>query len=313
MEGKSTKKKVNSKVSEDEKKKSTKRKEEEKEEDEMEDISSEDEDEDDDENEEYIEVDDQENQEIQIDFEGFDFKPNDFFSVKLLLSNYLEGAEFNATELADIVVNQPGIGSILKAEHNEEDDNNFEEGFGFISVLNVHNLKDKPSIQQIKNFILGKIHDNSKKEYIKKLFEDESKPLGLLFNERMINVPAVVSYPLLNSLAEDIQYALEDDPKAPYRFSNFLMLSTMYKLSEHSSTSHQNKKTKSDAEWNYYKAEDEIFVKESVFSFTYGMATKETNKSTLDSTISQQRLIMVLPASKLNSSLKKVNVLVNGE
>lgn len=38
-------------------------------------------------------MDDQVNQEIMIDFEGFDFKPNDFYSVKLLLSNYLEGSE----------------------------------------------------------------------------------------------------------------------------------------------------------------------------------------------------------------------------
>lgn len=39
------------------------------------------------------------------------------------------------------------------------------------------------------------------------------------------------------------------------------MLTTMYKITDHATSSHQTKKTRVDADWNYYKAEDEVFVK----------------------------------------------------
>lgn len=58
--------------------------------------------------------------------------------------------------------------------------------------------------------MLSKV-DDSKKEQLYGLLEDESKRVGLLLNERMMNIPPEVAPGVVKSIVEELEWAIEDD------------------------------------------------------------------------------------------------------
>ena len=148
--------------------------------------------------------------------------------MKLYLNTYLDSTQYNISELADLIVAQEEVGSIIKADSNED-------AFGFLTVLNLHKLKvckfviefqgklfiqDKQCIQEIKKFMLSRVNEKEKKVQLQNILEDESKSLGLIVNERMINLPAVLAPPLHKSLFDDMAKAIEYDKEVtlPIRY-----------------------------------------------------------------------------------------------
>ncbi len=59
--------------------------------------------------------------------------------------------------------------------------------------------------------MFGKEKDKEKKEQIEKLFNDSSKGLGLILNERMINIPPELAPPLHKMLYEEMENAVEEE------------------------------------------------------------------------------------------------------
>jgi hypothetical protein len=53
-------------------------------------------------------------------------------------------------------------------------------------------------------------NDKLRRDFIQKLFDDESKPLGLVLSERMMNIPVQVAPHLHKNLYEEITWAVED-------------------------------------------------------------------------------------------------------
>jgi len=122
-------------------------------------------------------------EEIEIDFDLFNPKESDFHCIKTFLRNYLEGSSFISTDLADKICEQgikDFLGSIIKIQSEEitgttikddeqssemktESDEFFNEGFGFISVINLHKYQNKEYVVQIKKYILSKLNDPEKK------------------------------------------------------------------------------------------------------------------------------------------------------
>jgi len=118
----------------------------------------------------------------------------------------------------------------MKEENNQEDEF-FNEGFGFISVINLHLLAEKDFVKQIKKYFLGKVSDETKRKELQSLFDDTSKSLGLIINERMINVPPEIAPPMHKTLYEEIQLAHEDEEdkeNSPWKFDNYLLVTSIY-------------------------------------------------------------------------------------
>ncbi len=149
---------------------------------------------------------------VDIKFEFFNPKAEDFHAIKVFLTNYLEGQPFNAAELTDIIVQQgESVGSTIKVEDNEP--------FGFISVVNLHQHKDKEFAKQLQSYLLKKLeHDKPRYQYLEKLFTDETKPLGLILNERMMNIPSQLTPHLHKSLYEEIGWAAEENVRQLFSF-----------------------------------------------------------------------------------------------
>lgn len=75
---------------------------------------------------------------VQVDFAFFDPKESDFHGVKLLLQNYLGDKQWDLSGFVDLILGQPTVGSVVKAEDAEDDGI-----FSVVTALNLNRYKVK--------------------------------------------------------------------------------------------------------------------------------------------------------------------------
>ena len=79
---------------------------------------------------------------LNVEFEWFDPQPKyDFHGLKTLLRQLLDvdAQLFDLSALADLILEQPLLGSTVKVDGNETDP------YGFLTVLNLHEHRVGPS------------------------------------------------------------------------------------------------------------------------------------------------------------------------
>jgi protein BCP1 len=88
-----------------------------------------------------------------------------------------------------------------------------------MTVINMNYYKDKQIIKQLRNYLLNKLDKSNsniklnEKEQIKNILNfnnQEKKHLGLLLNERFVNMPPNIVPPLLNLLFEELEWVIKD-------------------------------------------------------------------------------------------------------
>ncbi|KAL1305587.1 hypothetical protein AAFC00_007192 [Neodothiora populina] len=215
---------------------------------------------------------------LDVDFEWFDPQPAvDFHGLKTLLRQLLDvdNVLFDMSPLSDLILSQPLLGSTVKVDGNETDP------FAFLTVLNLHQHKDKPVIQALTRYIASKAATvPSLADTLPKLLEDDTKQVGLILTERFINMPSEIITPCYTMLQEEIQWAL--DEKEPYDFTHYLILSKTYqevdsKLDAEENRPSKKNKKQSAPETFYFHPEDEKLHEFSLGfgNFDYEKATDE--------------------------------------
>lgn len=183
--------------------------------------------------------------------------------------------DFDAGELAKLVANQVSVGSMVK-----NDESGKEQPLGFISAINMHRYKDKKCIKQIKSYFLSHCGGEANQKKLKALFDDTSKPLGLVLQDRVINMPQQLVPPLHQALMDDIEWAVKDDQESEkvrktFDFQNFLMLGKCFyaedrdnQLKDPSDNAGKKKKkrakTAGKQETEYFRFEEEYYEKVSL-------------------------------------------------
>lgn len=103
--------------------------------------------------------------------------------------------------------------------------------------------------------------DEMCKKHAKKPVQDEifkllnKSKVGLLINERIVNIPAKISDPLLTSLNDEITRMAKKNPS--YDFDYYIMICKL----------HKPKGT--EGELIFANGEEEIFDKEAIYSFEF--------------------------------------------
>lgn len=71
---------------------------------------------------------------LDVEFEWFDPQQQDFHGLKTLMRQLFDSDNtlFDLSELADLILSQPLLGSTVKTDGNESDP------FAFLTVLNMH-------------------------------------------------------------------------------------------------------------------------------------------------------------------------------
>ncbi|GAB1292813.1 BRCA2 and CDKN1A-interacting protein [Apodemus speciosus] len=181
----------------------TGRREEEEEEDEVEDEEEEDEDSDEEEDEDDEIVD----EEVNIEFEAYSISDTDYGGIKKLLQQLFLKAPVNTAELANLLIQQNHIGSVIKeipgqtelhrealsqkqnpktlvyrnteqddviqnqtdVSEDSDDEVDEDEIFGFISLLNLTERKGTQCAEQIKELVLSLCEKNCEQSMVEQL------------------------------------------------------------------------------------------------------------------------------------------------
>lgn len=91
----------------------------------------------------------------------------------------------------------------MDAEDSGDDDGDVNDVFGVTSVLNITEKQNLECVQQLRSLLLELCSEHATDQantLIRSLLSDDSQSIGLLINERIVNIPAQISVPLLESL-----------------------------------------------------------------------------------------------------------------
>lgn len=235
--------------------------------------------------------------EIDVEFEFFDPTEEDFHGVKDLLRSgtwsFIEDPDGSIySELADEVVNQGNIGTLVKSSNSAEPSD--ASICGLLSVLNMRQFATKPWSKAFKEALLQKAQKHGADAsftLLKGLLDPPKKSkeqLGLVFNERFTNLPLDVIPALHKALLEDIEWSCTT-PECPpeerpfYFFTHLLFVSRCY--FEVSSSDSGKKKRKADSSSSgrltFLRPEDGVYAKRAGKSlFTFPVAKDEETGKT---------------------------------
>ncbi|KAJ3693153.1 hypothetical protein LUZ60_012248 [Juncus effusus] len=288
------------------------------------------------------EEEDQTEETIEVDFEFFDPKPNDFHGVKLLLQNYLDKFQWDLSGFVDLILAQSTVGTVVKSadsqsdnnnnnsdENNNDSDenenkqgNNNDEGeiFALISALNFHRYKEHKCIKELKQYLVSICKDGNTKDKLVKLLEEQDKYLGLLICQRFVNCPYPLVLKLYEALFDEIKWATEDEPteeiRDSYRFKNYLLVTKIF-VNNNSNNRSERRNAKRKADQNeeepiiYVKEEDEIFREICSWSFTFELSADDPTPSDLKN-YKKMGLVMVVKAEDISKFRNKFKSLVEG-
>ncbi|UKZ73647.1 Mss4p nuclear export [Trichoderma virens FT-333] len=244
---------------------------------------------------------------VNVDFEWFNFDPEiDFHGTKSLLRQLfdVDANLFNMSALSDLILSQPTIGSTVKVDGKAND------AYAMLTVLNTYEHREKEPMKDILKYIVDKAQTNPSISAVAELITAQ-KPVGLVFSERLINMPSEIAPPLYTMLIEEVEDAVED--KEPYEFSYYLIFSRTYQEVESTLDveDRKRKKAKEEAATYHFHPEDEILQKYAVAhgSFRY---TKEDD-AVADSKRAFQEMgiktfghMILIEANKFKEAVKAV-------
>ncbi|KAJ3238825.1 Mss4p nuclear export [Chytriomyces hyalinus] len=251
---------------------------------------------------------DEDDQEIiDVDFDFFDPKETDFHGLKTLAKQTFsnDADEFDLSGIADGIIAQPYLGSVVKAD-------GAADPYAIMTVLGMSpdpkTGKLASHMQTIKDYILKKSSKSNDATHHEKLSTILSKhAVGLLVNERLINMPPQIVVPMLKMLIEELQWSIEEK-KLAKPFEYLLLISKTYVEVEPTTDEDgdagpsKKKKKKGKQVVLNFQIEDEVFEKHAEFQFDFQFSNQNDHAELLQTAgIKTSRRIYVLKASKLQT------------
>eukprot|EP00112_Aurelia_sp_Birch-Aquarium-sp1_P019421 Seg48.12 transcript_id=Seg48.12/GoldUCD/mRNA.D3Y31 product="Protein BCCIP-like" protein_id=Seg48.12/GoldUCD/D3Y31 len=268
----------------------------------------------------------QDNQDINLDFEGMNITDEDFHGIRMLLQQLLVTISMNISELTELITSQKDIGSTLKIFDDDEN-----TVYGLTTVVDLNKNKEKDCVEKFCKAIKDKCKETSKKSF-NDVNECLEKRICFLINERFINIPGDVAAPMLNSLRSEMKEACKEGKLSDFDY--ILLVSKSVKAanpndleasngevgeSSSSSTKLSKKekkklKAKTNEDLQFLNYEDELFYKAASFKFSYRV-TKATGFAISgewdfgDVVMDTFRTVMIIDYSKFDKIVEEIEVM----
>ncbi|ODV78277.1 uncharacterized protein CANTADRAFT_34298, partial [Suhomyces tanzawaensis NRRL Y-17324] len=208
---------------------------------------------------------------VNVDFDYFDLNPDvDFHATKTFITQLLgdDAGEIDVSGLADLMLSQNSVGTTIKTEGQESDP------FAMLTVLNINEHITKAPMKKLTDYVLSKSKKQTEFNLVLRKLLGKNGKVGLIFSERMINMPVEVVPPMYKMLLEEMEKA--EDAHEKYEFDYFLIVSKVYKLvaAKEEEVQRSKKKKNSDPQeqMDYFHYEDIILEQNAkyhgVFDFT---------------------------------------------
>lgn len=270
-----------------------------------------------------------EDMEVPVEFEAFPPTDADFNGIRCLLQQLFQKYPVDLSKLCDLIISQPEIATIIKVVSDEEAENNGksngdaevnieeseEDIYGVTTVIDLHKHQESDAIKLVKKFIVEKCRECASKETRMEFEEvmDGQHGVGLLINERFINIPPQIAVPVYKTLRTELKKSYKKGKDMP--LSYFVTVCKTYKDTE---TETQGKRKKGKAQkmsssLNFINPEDELLYKESELSFSF--AASSSTEETLvagrwtsdDSELAPYRTVLLLSAANFNKAVESIH------
>ncbi|KAG6797253.1 protein BCCIP [Apis mellifera caucasica] len=257
--------------------------------------------------------------EIQVDFEGRNPLDPDYHGIKTLLQQLFLKAHIDLGGLTDLIISQNYVGSVVKQSEDlnesDDEDSDINDVFGITTVINLSSGQNYPCIQQLRDLLrqLANEHaTDAANTMIKDVLENDSEALGLLINERFVNIPAQISVPLLENLISEIKRA--NNKKMPFNFSYYILICKLYKTEDkklEKKLKHKKKDNTEEPAILWSNPEEEIFAEEATISFEFSVE-KESDSglsgtwTETDDEMIPYRRVLLFEATKLQPIIDKI-------
>lgn len=269
------------------------------------------------------EVNDEEGTKIMVDFVGRTPEDPDFHGIKILLQQLFLKADVNVSALSEHIISRNYVGSVVKqgldGDDNDEesddddDDDDVNDVFGITTVVNISHSQNEECVQQLRKLLKdssSNYADDKTNGLINNILENDSSALGLIINERFVNIPADISIPLLENLISDMKRASKK--KMPYEFQYYILISKLYKMKP--KIGKKNKKNnEEEPELFWSNQEEEIFSDDAMCTFEFSVDKDNGLSGTWtedDAEMTPFRRVMFFEASKLPKLVEKVKTML---
>eukprot|EP00299_Pterocystis_sp_00344_P010766 c48_g1_i1.p1 GENE.c48_g1_i1~~c48_g1_i1.p1 ORF type:complete len:296 (-),score=61.79 c48_g1_i1:40-927(-) len=229
---------------------------------------------------------------VMVDFDFCDFRQSDFHSVKQFVQGYLDGQQFDVSGLSDLITNQVAVGTTIRVQD--------ESMLGFITCLNYQQHASSKSMEQVTQYVLGHCPDQAIKSQFTAMLNDRSRPIGWIISERIVNLPPLISPPIIQALFDDIEWAKTNSgtSSSAFHFTRYFVMTRV--LVENSNTKGSDGKKKRVKAQSFIRLEDSIFHEHASLSFAFNSArTAATSEQSM-------RLCMVIEATEISAILTKL-------
>lgn len=142
----------------------------------------------------------------------------------------------------------------------------------------------------------------------------ENDALGLLINERFVNIPAQIASPLFETLMNDMYRATSK--QMPFKFQYFILICKLYKFADGKKRKSKKKNGPEEPDILWSNPEEEILAEEADCSFDFSVE-KDSDSGLLgnwtegDDEMVPYRRILIIEPSKLRTGLDKIKKLVS--
>ncbi|XP_078048863.1 protein BCCIP homolog isoform X1 [Augochlora pura] len=262
--------------------------------------------------------------EIQVDFEGRNPLDPDYHGVKTLLQQLFLKAHIDLGGLTDLIISQNYVGSVVKQsddiEDSDDEESDINDVFGVTTVINLSSGQNHLCVQQLRELLTQLANEHATdatNAMIKQVLENDSEALGLLINERFVNIPAQISVPLLENLTTEIMRATSK--RMPFNFAYYVLICKLYKTEDQKVGKKSKSKKKDGTEeptilWS--NPEEEIFAEEATSSFEFSVEKDSDSGlsgtwAETDNEMIPYRRVLLFEASKLQQIIDKIKVHVS--
>jgi len=240
---------------------------------------------------------------FQQDWDFFPFHSHDWHSIKVFCSRILGNCYWDVNGLATCISqHQEKVGSCIKVGEQTA------EALAVGALINLHMHSGQQWAKAIVKFVLSKFASTPA---VAQIFTANQQRVGLMINERIINVPAALALPLHESLFEEVEEAnrlqlTNNGTVRPYYDVDFLLFITLG-FRETKATSEKKKRREKQSQLEWFHPEEELYCKYAAFFKEYPISAGDKASSwTFDDSIQQFKVIMLVPMKAVKSVLQEM-------
>ncbi|EER15381.1 conserved hypothetical protein [Perkinsus marinus ATCC 50983] len=171
-----------------------------------------------------------------------DMTDDDYHGVRMMITRLLDGKEYDVGSLAQCIVDQQNIGTIIKSgdENKAKDGDNDDAFCAVATILNpAQYSKEIKGMQQLVEHLRQQVDKHADSDEVKEAFGKMVSATGgircgIMINERMINLPSELVPGIHRVLKDDVAWSLSEEAHCPveekkyYKFTHLLFLTSYY-------------------------------------------------------------------------------------